>query len=98
MLKLPEIFQFSKLLKDTLDSYSTGFSLMHVSILVSIAGYIIFFIFVALASLNVVIQLQSSPSPENLPKPGPIVAGCVIALTITYLLVFSVAIYSSIGH
>ena len=98
ILKLPEVFQFASHLKDTLKLYTTDFSVIHVIILISIAGYIIFFIYVTLAGYNIVQQLQNPDAQKSLPEAGPIIAGCIIALTVTYLLVFSVAIYSAIGR
>jgi len=58
----------------------------------------IFFLFVTLAGYNIVQQLLNSNAHRSHPEPGPIVALCIIALTVTYFLVFSVAIYSAIGR
>lgn len=99
VLKLTEVFQFASQIKNTLNTINaSGLSATHVGILLFIAGYLIFFLYVSLAGLNIVQQLINSPDSESLPDAGPLVAGSIIALTLTYLIVFAVAMYSIVGQ
>lgn len=100
VLKLTEVFQLGGQLKDVFLSLKTGggLSVTVVSVYLFVAGYLIFFVLVALASYGIVRQLGSKSEAANHPDLGPLVGMCVAVLAVAYLMVFSVVIYGIVGR
>jgi hypothetical protein len=99
VLKLTEVFQLAGQVKAMLTSLKTpGLSPAVVGVFVFVGGYIVFFVLVALAGYGIVQQLRIKEESATMVDLGPLVAMCVVALTVSYLVVFSVAMYGIVGH
>lgn len=98
VLKITEVFQFADQVKDLLANVTPEkLSATTVAVAFFIAGYFVFFVLTALASFGIVNQLRS-PSSAAITDLGPLVAMCVIALAISYLLVFAVSVFGILGR
>lgn len=99
VLKLTEVFQLAEQVKNILLALKApGLSATAVGVFLFIGGYIVFYILLALASYAIVEQLRNRAEAVTLPDLGPLVAMCVVALSVSYLLVFSVAIYGVVNQ
>ena len=98
VLKLTELFQFGSQLKALFIAIKTpGLSVDVLGVYFFVGGYLIFFVLMALASYGIVIQLGSESKSADHPDLGQLVGMCVAVLAVTYVIVFSVVIYSIVS-
>jgi hypothetical protein len=98
VLKITEVFQFAEQVKSLLINVTPDkLSATTIAIAFFIAGYFIFFVLTALASFGIVNQLRNPP-PSEIVDMGPLVGMCVIALAISYLIVFAVCVFGILGR
>lgn len=98
VLKLTEVFQLADQVRAMLQALKTpGLSATAIGVYLFIGGYIVFYILMALAGYGIVGQLRNPSTTIPLPDLGPLVAMCVVALTVSYLLVFSIAMYGIVN-
>lgn len=92
VLKLTEIFQLGDQLTNLLnDLKKPGLSISSIGVFLFVAGYMLFFILVGIASVGIVRQLSNKENNEN--DLGPLVGMCIVVLTISYLLVFGLIVH-----
>lgn len=97
VLKLTEVFQLADQLQDVLLALKTaGLTAPVLAVYLFVAGYIVFFSLTALAGYGIVNQFRGATPPTH--DLGPLIAGCVVALTVSYLLVYSIAMNSILGQ
>lgn len=96
VLKLPELLLLADQIQDILLSLkSPGLSPTVVAVYFFTAGYIVFFFLVALAGYGVIERLRAEKPVADV---GPLVGMCVVALAVSYLLVYSVSMYAILGN
>jgi hypothetical protein len=99
VLKLTEVFELGKQLREMINSFpKQGLSITVVGVYFLIAGYLIFFVLLALTSYGIVDQLKNKSETTSHRDLGPLVGMCVGVLSISYLIAFCVVIYGIIGR
>jgi hypothetical protein len=94
VLKFTELFQLGTQLKEVLISIKAGvLSVQLLLVYFFIGSYIVFYLLVGLSAVGIVNQFRSTEPPEKKHDLGPLVAMCVGALTVSYLLAFSLIIH-----
>jgi len=95
VLKLTEIFQLGDQITNLLASVKkTGLSLNALGIYLFVAGYVLFFVLLAIASYGIIKQLSNTNNLEQNNDLGPLIGMCVIVLVISYLLVFGLIVHN----
>jgi len=98
VLKLTEVFQLAHEVENVLVKFKGAtLSTTSVGVYLMIASYLVFFVLLVTTSFGVVRQMRLGPA-ETQDDVGPAIGMCVVSLTVAYAMVFSVAIYTTVGQ
>lgn len=98
VLRLTEVFLLAEQVKKVLLAFQgSTLSVISVGVYLMIASYLVFFTLLVAATFGVARQMQSDSdaTPHDM---GPAIGLCVVSLTVAYLMVFAVAIYTTVGQ
>lgn len=99
VLKTTEVFQLAEQLKTVLNSsVRAGVSIAVIGVFFFTAAYLIFFALMGITIYMIVRQLQAGANAVETPALGTNVALCIGSLVVSYLIIFSLAIYGLAGQ
>jgi heme/copper-type cytochrome/quinol oxidase subunit 2 len=99
VLKTTEVFQLAEQLKTVLNSsIKQGVSVALIGVFLFTAAYLIFFALMGITIYMIVRQLQAGEGAVASPALGTNVALCIGSLVVSYLIIFSLAIYGLAGQ